>query len=33
MEAVLANIWSLEDGEAVNRRQMELADKVLAICQ
>ena len=33
MEAVLANIWCLEDGEAVNRRQMELADKILAICQ
>lgn len=30
---VLANIWCLEDGEAVNRRQMELADKILAICQ
>ena len=33
MEAVLANIWSLEDGEAVNRSQMELADKILEICQ
>ncbi len=32
MEAVLANVWCLEDGEPVDLRQLELADKILRTC-
>ena len=29
MEMVLANVWSIEDGEEVNEEQMQIAEKIL----
>jgi len=29
MEAILANVWCIEDGEKVNMQQMEIADRIL----